>query len=393
MNFATRIGVLLVAIAAGVLVVASAVVNNYAASLPEIAGRIWPSHPAVEIAVAMRNIAKDARAGRPASDQALQMLQGAAIKQPLAPEPFLAHGVAAALGGQVAEAEASFQAAKLRAPRSLPARYFLSGIYLRSNDLRRGLEEVAEFARLSPSGVAVVGPYVAAIARQRSTWPDLRAIFRDNPAIEQASLVALAADPANADSIIALQGHRRSAADAPWIRVLIGSLVDRQEYGKARAVFAAALDPAPLADSLLFDRAFDWPDAPVPFNWMLTSSTVGLAERQKGGKLHVIFYGQEDGALATQLLVLPPGPYRLSMAVSGGVAALASMSWRLRCANRGGELLAVPLSAAARAPARFSVPANCPAQWIELSGRAGDITQSSEATISRLALERAAPGA
>ena len=64
---------------------------------------------------------------------------------------------------------------------------------------------------------------------------------------------------------------------------------------------------------LLFDPDFSKPEPPPPFNWALTSSTVGLAERQPGGRLHAIFYGQEDGALARQLLVLPPGRYHFSM--------------------------------------------------------------------------------
>ena len=37
----------------------------------------------------------------------------------------------------------------------------------------------------------------------------------------------------------------------------------------------------------------------------------------------------------------------------------------------------------------FEIPANCPAQWLELSGRSGDIAQPSEATITALALEQA----
>src|SRR4029078_4582807 len=84
---------------------------------------------------------------------------------------------------------------------------------------------------------------------------------------------------------------------------------------------------------LIFDAGFSNPAPPPPFNWTLTSSTVGLAERQSGGKLHVIFYGQEDGVLASQLLVLAPGTYRLAMRVTGGGAQLRSLRWSLTCAK------------------------------------------------------------
>ena len=73
-----------------------------------------------------------------------------------------------------------------------------------------------------------------------------------------------------------------------------------------------------------------------PFNWALTSSTVGLAERQPGGRLHVIFYGQEDGALARQLLVLPPGRYRLSMRLRGGSTQAKALNWNLIVSRRAG---------------------------------------------------------
>ena len=46
---------------------------------------------------------------------------------------------------------------------------------------------------------------------------------------------------------------------------------------------------------------------------------------------------------------------------------------------------------AARKPVRFTVPANCPAQWLELSGHSGDIARTSDVTISGFSLEREGP--
>jgi len=36
----------------------------------------------------------------------------------------------------------------------------------------------------------------------------------------------------------------------------------------------------------------------------------------------------------------------------------------------------------------FQVPEDCPAQWLELSGRSGDIAQQSDVTITGLTLTR-----
>ena len=307
MSLARRIVASLVVSAVAIFVVANTMVDKFSATSPEIPAHVWPSHPRVEISIAMRDIAKAARAGNPAPKESLMTLEDAAGRDALAPEPFLAHGVAAQLAGKTTNTEELFKAAKLRDPRSLPARYFLSGLYLHEGDIRRGLEEVAQFAGMS-NGLVAVGPYIAAIARKRSTWPELRASFRDDPAIEQAALVALAADPANADTVIALQGKRRKITEAPWINVLVNALVNHRDYSRARAIFAAAAILRQLAGGLVFDPDFNQPEPPAPFNWTLASSTVGLAERQDRGRLHVIFYGQEDGVLANQLLVLCPVP-------------------------------------------------------------------------------------
>ena len=40
----------------------------------------------------------------------------------------------------------------------------------------------------------------------------------------------------------------------------------------------------------------------------------------------------------------------------------------------------------ARGAWTFQVPANCPAQWLELSGRSGDIAQQAEVTIANFSV-------
>src|SRR5438270_52346 len=106
------------------------------------------------------------------------------------------------------------------------------------------------------------------------------------------------------------------------------------------------------------------PPRPPPFNWVLTSSAVGVAERQPGGRLHVVFYGQEDGFLASQLLVLPPGSYRLSMGLLGDTSHPRALSWSVWCDRAAEPLASVTLDVAAARGLRFQVPGGCPAQWL-----------------------------
>jgi hypothetical protein len=212
----------------------------------------------------------------------------------------------------------------------------------------------------------------------------LRELFRSNPNLADASLTALARDPAYADAVLAL-ADRRSRAEGDWAPTLVSSLINAGQYGRARAIWAMASN-VPLPTNLtVYDPAFSESKSRPPFNWNLISSTVGLAERQPGGRLHVIFYGQEDGLLASQLLVLPPGVYRLSMNVSGEQSRLRAMSWSVRCDRSSRPFAATGLDAVTGGFV-FTVPPSCTAQWLELEGVSGDVSQQTEVRISGLKL-------
>lgn len=377
---------LLAALLVAVQVVRSAGVSALVDRSPDAAARVWPAHPESETALAMTEIGRAARGGKPVSPKVFAMVRGAAIKAPLAPEPFLVRGVQAQLAGNARLAIDAFAAAAQRDPRSLPAHYFLADELFRSGETRRGLNEVGILARLAPGGAASLAPYVAAYARDPRTWPQLRELFRSEPSIEQAALTALAADPANANTILALAGEHGRRADAPWLQPLLNSLVTAGQFAKAREVWASVSNIASAGG--IYDPAFSKPAASPPFNWTLMSSTVGLAERRSGGGLHVIFYGREDGLLAQQLLVLPPGTYRLAISLFGNPVNGHALNWSVRCNGSQAPLAALPIDAAASHALTFAVPTGCMAQWVELSGVSPDVAQQSEVTIRSVALTR-----
>jgi hypothetical protein len=383
----------LLVIAAALLVAVQVVRNAAVAALaersPEAAARFWPGHPNAEIAVAMAEIGKAARARRPVPQWAFAKIDNAAVKAPLAPEPFLVRGVQAQLAGKHALSTQAFVAAERRDPRSLPAHYFLADHHFRTGDAGRGLREAAALARLAPGGVASMAPYLAAYAKDRATWPQLREIFASNSDLESAALGAMAGDPSNADAVIALadEGHRTPATG--WVPVMLNALIQAGQYEKARTVWSAVTH-VHVPEQTVYDAGFADTNAPPPFNWELMSSAVGLAERQPGGKLHVIFYGQQDGLLARQLLILKPGSYRLTMAVGGDLQRARSLTWSIRCDGTQSPLSAVSLDVVAARPWTFTVPASCAAQWLELSGMSSDVAQQFDFTISRFQLTRAA---
>jgi hypothetical protein len=381
------VAVLAVPLAA--LIVRNATVAAFSEDQPESAARIWPGHPDVQISRGMIAIAIAARDRVPVKPVILNSVYDASRKDPLAPEPFLVRGVQAQLTGDPTLARQAFAAAELRDPRSLPARYFLAEDAFRRNDTATGLREIVILARLAPYGASSLAPYLATYALDRSTWPRLRAVFRENPELASGTLMALAKDPAHADVVLSLAGQ--PSPQSPWVPTLLAGLVEAGQYQKARAVWAdvshVRLDPR----TLIFDPDFSRSDAPPPFNWALTSSTVGLAERRPGGGLHVIYYGQEDGVLASQLLVLPPGAYRLTMSTSGDLAGTESLQWKLVCASSKQEIAATQFDGASRGWS-FALGGGCGAQQLQLTGSSSDMPRQVDVTIAQVNLTREGRG-
>ena len=62
---------------------------------------------------------------------------------------------------------------------------------------------------------------------------------------------------------------------------------------------------------------------------------------------------------------------------------------RRRCDKEKEPFATVGIADAATRGWTFKVPPGCSAQWIELSGRSGDVAQQSDVTIGGLALKRA----
>ncbi|HEX5238300.1 MAG TPA: hypothetical protein VFW39_07555 [Sphingomicrobium sp.] len=388
-----RLVVVFLSLLLAVQIVRNSAVEALAELHPNTAARVWAGHPAVELSLGMTDIARSARAGRPVSSSTLAKIRDAAVKAPLAPEPFLVEGVVDQLANDPGKAEAAFRAAQWRDPRSLPAAYFLAEHYFRIGRQVDGLRQIATLARLSPSGIGSVAPYLAAYARNSSNWPQMRALFRSEQEVEDPVLVALSENSGNAAAVLALADGAHRNAQSQWLPILVRSLIAAGRYGDARSIWSQIAGVANTPAQLIYDSSFSRPAAPPPFNWALTSSTIGLAERQRPGKLHVLFYGQEDGVLATELLLLAPGTYHLSLQLAGAGSHENELVWSAQCEKTQTELSRTDLATAAARGWDFQVPADCPAVWLNLSGSSSDVPQQAEATISQLKLDRAAPRA
>lgn len=382
-----RLIVIAIALLLAVQVVRNAAVEEFATLRPETAAKFWAGHPSVETSLGLAQIGRAARDRKSIDQGTFAMIQDAAAKSPLSPEPFLVRGVQAQMSGNSAAAKAAFVAAQARDPRSLPAAYFLADYYFRAGQALPGLQQTVLLARLSPAGADGVAPFVAAYAQNPSSWPQMRALFRSQPVIEDGVLAVLARNPRNLPAILAVADPAHRTPTSSWLPVLLQSLVSAGDYQQARSIWSS-IGRGGASDQLIYDASFSSPQPPPPFNWTLTSSTVGLAERQPGKRLHVIFYGSDDGTLASELLLLPPGSYHLQMQIVGAPVHPESLRWSIRCDKTQEPVASVTLQQAATSGWTFQVPANCAAQWLELSGRSEDIAQQSDVTITGLSLTR-----
>ena len=364
----------------------NAAVAAFATSNPAAAARFWPGNPSVEISGALVEIARAARERRSINQRAFAMINDAARQSPLSAEPFIVHGVQLQTAGNAGGARRAFLAAQRRDPRSMSAAYFMANNYLRTGHVLEGLEQIALLARLS-SGTEILAPFVATYAQDPANWAQIRALFRSQEGLEDSVLTELAHNARNVDAILALADANHRKSDRTWLRVLLDSLVTSGDYAKARALWLSI--GTGHAGDLLYDADFSAPQAPPPFNWSLTSSTVGVAERQPGKRLHVIFYGNEDGVLARQLLLLSAGPYRLRLNVVGVPAHPELLRWSVRCDESAESFAGIGLGETSTRAWTFAVPSNCRAQWLELSGRSGDVALQSDVTIEGLKLTHA----
>lgn len=347
------------------------------------------SHPDAMVNRAMAEIGTAAARGAAVPSSARQAMIEVSRKAPLAPDPFLVEGTIAEISGDSPRAERLFLAARTRNPRSQGARYFLADRYFKTNRILPGLIEMGALARLSQKASQPLIPALAAYARSPGAIAELRRFFKLSPAVRDSTLTLLAEDAANAPLVLALAPEPRPGAPkADWQGRMIHSLVAAGDYAGADALWSRISGVANRG--LLFNPQFRESSAPPPFNWQFSSGASGVAEPSGSGGLDVIYYGRDEVALASQLLRLTPGRYRLAMRVEGPSLG-SDLAWGIACVPGNGALLRLPINTTDKGAVAgaFAVPAaSCPAQALELRGRPGDSSETAQLTIFDLKLDR-----
>lgn len=373
--------------------VRSAVVNVLPASAPALA-TLAPHDPDTLLSRATVALVKQRGILAP---ETLAAVRRAAQEAPLEARAFVILGHQQLLDGEPQRAVKTLEAGQRLDPREPLVHLLLLDRYLRTG---RYADAAAQFAIAS----RLVGPAQDAIATalaQMSLDPDtgvaVRRTLRTDPVLERAVLTTLAKSQTAPATIFALASpaaRNEAGNDGSWGPVLVNRLVEGQHFAAARSVWQTIYRvPAAQLNSLIFDPGFKELPASAPFNWTLIAGSLGAAD-MRDGTLSINYYGRETGDLASQLLVLSPGAYRLAFTVEGSKTGTGpSLAWTVKCVTGSKpELLNVAATATGkpnRIAAAFTVPSGCPAQQLTLTGNGGEFPAAITLTLRDIDLRAA----
>lgn len=176
---------------------------------------------------------------------------------------------------------------------------------------------------------------------------------------------------------------------------MLAKLVEQRRYEEAYLTWTLLMPPEELArQGNIQDGGFDGWTAPRPFGWNFDSDQGGGGQiadlgQGKGSALRVTYDGRKDQWLVRQLLVLPPGDYRLTGRYR--TRAGGRMSWQLICQGPPGKVAEMPVPDGGDGwqPFRldFTVPAEgCAGQSLVLEGSPAQLDVPAEAWFDDIAV-------
>jgi hypothetical protein len=157
----------------------------------------------------------------------------------------------------------------------------------------------------------------------------------------------------------------------------VAKLLEQGDLTTARIVALPSL-PVRQRAKLVVDPGFTESEGYTPFNWAFSSEPDRSANRalaEEGGPGLLIDATKGPGGIvASQLLALPPGAYRIASIRDGATMTDRTVPfWTLACGDASSRLLATHSLTQPRGPDRtFVVPPDCGAQWLRLNLPASD---------------------
>jgi hypothetical protein len=377
--------------------VTQGVSDHFLTSDPELA-LLWrgDSSDAVAALARKRLIGHDRDGAMRLAGRALQLA-------PLNASALTTYGFAMDLQGRQPQADAAMFVAGRLGWRDLVTQIWLFRRMLLAANVEAALNHADALMRRQDAVPTAVLAALTAAARDPRTTDALARHLAQNPPWRTPFIVYLSAfaQPPATDVAHALLTRLANGPTPPTgdeLAVYLRSLVSTQQFDQAAREWRQLTHGAGQA-GYVYDGDFERAAGQTPFDWTLsdgvgwTASVADAPGEGHGQALRVEYDGVSPPKSVRQLLVLPPGAYRLSGQVYGeGDADPRALGWSVACVTTGQVLGGVPTSAAkdrwAPFAAALTVPAEgCSAQWLALTATPGDLRTDITAWFDDLAVK------
>ena len=372
------------------LVVRISIGNALLDARPDLAARFAPWHPGTVLEPLDDLLPTGAKLDPEVREAGIAVMDRA----PLSEEPLLLAAMQATAAGDLERADRLIETANRRNPRSRYGLLLLLEQQLRQNRLDDAALTMAVLSRVMPNSGNLLLAELARMAQYSQTDEAIVGVIQAHPDLRDRLLEQLARQGADPDLILKMAGPAAApgaSAGARWPRIMLDSLVDRGQVTEAREIWSRLTGVEPPQG--VYDPGFTGMPGMAPFNWHFDTSSDGLAEITNGG-LYVEYYARRDERLGGQLITLPPGRYTISFQAEGEASGEdGQIAWSISCHPGGTALAHIPITGVTASPktisGEFTVPGNCPSQWLRLTGNAAEFPSNQQATISQLQISKA----
>jgi tetratricopeptide (TPR) repeat protein len=313
-------------------------------------------------------------------------------------------GLAAERTGDPKLAEKLLADAGARSRRDGPTQIWLFSRYAATGDYDQAFARADALLRDRPEMAQRFYPVMNELAARPEAAKALAARLKIMPPWRDGFMQSLirVSDPARSYALLESLEAAGAPATAVERKAMLNRLIQARAYQPAFVFWVQGLDKQQL-ESLadLRNGEFAPQKDQGPFSWTIEPPARNFvdfvdAPDRDGGSLNIVLSGgPAPTGFVRQLLVLGPGPHRLTGEVKAeAFNAIAGPAWQIRCAE-GNTVLAEtePLTASTGGwrtfSAEFVVPeAGCEAQWLRLRLPGRDRRMSGEIWYDRMAISR-----
>jgi hypothetical protein len=317
-------------------------------------------------------------------------LAGRALQlAPLNASALTSYGVAMDELGRQPQADRAMTVAGRLGWRDVVTQIWLFRRHLLAGDFEAALNHGDALMRRQDEVPKILLAALTAAARDPRMVDPLARHMALSPAWREPFLVFLtsyATPPATdvAHALLARLANGPTPPTSDELAVYLRQLVGDQKFDQAASQWRQLTRGAGQT-GYVYDGDFERPPGATPFDWTFSDGvgwTVDIADapaQGRGQALSVEYDGVSPPKPLRQMLVLPPGAYRLSGRAYGeGDADPGMLAWGVACATTGQALASVATPQTKGRWSAFTVELNvpadrCPAQWLALSAAPGDV--------------------